>query len=289
MVFEQEGDNPNTITIPDELLEGYEDVLPSEEPENNAQDSNNDDNANNSNQDVDDVNTETTEKENEGQEDKKTEKEKSLERGLNKERKQRKEAQKKAKELEEKIKALEEANKKPEKTTLDTLIESGVEEGIAKSIASAIDNKKDNSKKLEKEIAELRFEKDLTAKSKEEGFEDIEEYADEIKELVDKGLSIEQAYYATSYDKPKTVTVNTKREIERKLEAKMQNNNAKKEILGNTNSNVGASNNSNNKVNLSKEEYAVARAAGITPEDYAAVKGMGSIKDYTNYTARKKK
>lgn len=287
MVFEQEGDNPNTITIPDELLEGYEDVLPSEEPENNAQDSNNDDNANNSNQDVDDVNTETTEKENEGQEDKKTEKEKSLERGLNKERKQRKEAQKKAKELEEKIKALEEANKKPEKTTYDSLIESGIEEGIAKSIASAIDNKKDNSKKLEKEIAELRFEKDLTAKSKEEGFEDIEEYADEIKELVDKGLSIEQAYYATSYDKPKTV--NTKREIERKLEAKMQNNNAKKQILGNTNSNVGASNNSNNKVNLSKEEYAVARAAGITPEDYAAVKRMGSIKDYTNYTARKKK
>lgn len=287
MVFEQEGDNPNTITIPDELLEGYEDVLPSEEPENNAQDSNNDDNANNSNQDVDDVNTETTEKENEGQEDKKTEKEKSLERGLNKERKQRKEAQKKAKELEERIKALEEANKKPEKTTLDTLIESGVEEGIAKSIASAIDNKKDNSKKLEKEIAELKFEKDLTAKSKEEGFEDIEEYADEIKELVDKGLSIEQAYYATSYDKPKTV--NTKREIERKLEAKMQNNNAKKQILGNTNSNVGASNNSNNKVNLSKEEYAVARAAGITPEEYAAIKGMGSIKDYTNYTARKKK
>lgn len=287
MVFEQEGDNPNMITIPDELLEGYEDVLPSEEPENDTQDSNNDDNASDSTQDVDDVNTETTEVNDKEQENEKTEKEKSLERGLNKERKQRKEAQKKAKELEERIKALEEANKKSEKTTLDTLIESGVEEGIAKSIASAIDNKKDNSKKLEEEIAELRFEKDLTAKSKEEGFEDIEEYADEIKELVDKGLSIEQAYYATSYDKPKTA--NTKREIERKLEAKMQNNNAKKQILGNTNSNVGTSSNSNHKVNLSKEEYAVARAAGITPEEYAAVKGMGSIKDYTNYTARKKK
>ena len=282
MVFEQEGDNPNMITIPDELLEGYEDVLPSEEPENDTQDSNNDDNASDSNQDVDDVNTETTEVE-----DEKSEKEKSLERGLNKERQKRKEAQKKAKELEEIIKALKEANKKPEKTTLDTLIESGMDEGVAKSIANAIDSKKDNSKKLEEEIAELRFEKDLTAKSKEEGFEDIEEYADEIKELVDKGLSIEQAYYATSYNKPKTV--NTKREIERKLEAKMQNNNAKKEILGNTNSNVGASSNSNHKVNLSKEEYAVARAAGMTPEDYAAVKGMGSIKDYTNYTARKKK
>lgn len=282
MVFEQEGDNPNMITIPDELLEGYEDVLPSEEPENDTQDSNNDDNASDSNQDVDDVNTETTEVE-----DEKSEKEKSLERGLNKERQKRKEAQKKAKELEEIIKALKEANKKPEKTTLDTLIESGMDEGVAKSIANAIDSKKDNSKKLEEEIAELRFEKDLTAKSKEEGFEDIEEYADEIKELVDKGLSIEQAYYATSYNKPKTV--NTKREIERKLEAKMQNNNAKKQILGNTNSNVGASSNSNHKVNLSKEEYAVARAAGMTPEDYAAVKGMGSIKDYTNYTARKKK
>lgn len=280
------GNSPDKITIPDELLEGFEDVISSEESGNETQDSDNND-ANNSNQEVDDVNTETTEEENEEQEDKKTEKEKSLERALNKERKQRKEAQKKAKEWEERIKALEEATKKPEKTTLDTLIESGMDEGVAKSIASAIDSKKDNSKKLEEEIAELKFERSLTAKSKEEGFEDIEEYADEIKELVDKGLSIEQAYYATSYDKPKTV--NTKREIERKIEAKMQNNNAKKEILGNTNSKVGASNNSNHKLNLSKEEYAFARMAGMTPEEYSAVKGMGSIKDYTNYTARKKK
>ena len=284
---EQEGVNNSSdvVTIPDELLEGFEDVLSSQEPENDTQDSNNSDDASNSSQDdVDTVDTDTTQGE---QANEKKKKKKSLERGLNKERKQRKEAEKKARELESRIKALEDASKKAEKSTYDTLIESGVEENIAKSIASAIDNKKDNSKELEKEIAELKFEKSLSAKSKEEGFEDIEEYADEIKELVDKGLSIEQAYYASSYDKPKTI--NTKREIESKIEAKMQNNNARKEILGNTNSNVGASTNSTKKINLSKMEYAVAKMAGMTPEEYAAVKGMDSVKDYTNYAARKKK
>lgn len=275
--------NSNVVDIPDELLEGFEDVLPSQDAENDTQDTDNEDASNSSQNDVETVDTETTQ---EFQEEK-TEKEKSLERGLNKERKQRKEAEKKAKELEQRIKALEDASKEPEKTTYDTLLESGVDESIAKSIASAIDNKKDNSKELEKEIAELKFEKSLSAKSKEEGFEDIEEYAEEIKELVDKGLSIEQAYYATSYDKPKTI--NTKREIERKIEAKMQNNNAKKEILGNSNSNVGASTNNTQKLNLSKMEYAVAKMAGMTPEEYSAVKGMNSVKDYKIYASRKKK
>lgn len=275
--------NSNVVDIPDELLEGFEDVLPSQDTENDTQDINNEEASNSSQNDVETVDTETIQ----GLQEEKTEKEKSLERGLNKERKQRKEAEKKAKELEQRIKALEDASKEPEKTTYDTLIESGVEESIAKSIASAIDNKKDNSKELEKEIAELKFEKTLSVKSKEEGFEDIEEYAEEIKELVDKGLSIEQAYYATSYDKPKAI--NTKREIERKIEAKIQNNNAKKEILGNSNSNVGTSTNNTQKLNLSKMEYAVAKMAGMTPEEYSAVKGMNSVKDYKIYASRKKK
>ena len=208
----------------------------------------------------------------------------SLQRGLNKERRLRKEAEKKNKEIEARLKALEEANKEPEKSTYDTLIEGGIDEEVAKSVAKAIDSKQTNTKGLEKEIAELRFKDSLNAKSKEVGFEDILDYADEIKDLVDKGLTIEQSYHALNYDKPQTK--NTKSEIERKLEAKMQNNNARKEMLSGINSNSGASKN-NNKVNLSATEKAIAAAAGMTVQEYEAYKNMQSNRDYTKYKGSK--
>lgn len=153
----------------------------------------------------------------------------SLKRGVNKERNLRKAAEKKNRELEERIKALEEANKTPQKTTVEELVENGVDENIAKSIAAAIDKKQDSNSELAKQLADVKFENSLTKKSKEEGFEDIIDYADEIKSLVDKGLTIEQSYYAVTYDKPKTK--DTKSEIERKVEAKLQNNQARKQIL----------------------------------------------------------
>lgn len=209
----------------------------------------------------------------------------SLQRGLNKERKLRKEAEKKNKEFEARLKALEEANKEPEKSTYDTLLEGGIDEEVAKSVAKAIDSKQSNTNALEKEIEELRFKDSLNAKSKEEGFEDILDYADEIKELVDKGLTIEQSYHAVSYDKP---TVNTKSEVERKLEAKIRNNNARKEILGNINNNSGVAQNTSSRVKLSATEKAVAAAAGISVEVYAAMKDIKSVKDYNSYKSKKK-
>lgn len=209
----------------------------------------------------------------------------SLQRGLNKERRLRKEAEKKNKEFEAKLKALEEANKEPKKSTYDTLIESGIDEDVAKSVAKAIDSNKPDNSKLEKKLADLEFKDSLNAKSKEEGFEDILDYADEIKDLVDKGLTIEQSYHAVSYDKP---SVNTKSEVERKLEAKMRNNNARKEILGNINSNSGVAQNTSSRVKLSATEKAVAAAAGMTAEEYAAMKNMDSVKDYNSYRSKKK-
>lgn len=208
----------------------------------------------------------------------------SLKRGLNKERALRKAAEKKNKEFEARLEALEKASKVEEKTTLDTLIESGVEESIAKSIAKAIDSKQTDTSKFEKEIADLKFDNSLKALSKQEGYEDIEDYADEIKDLVDKGLTIEQSYHALNYDKPQTK--NTKSEIERKLEAKMQNNNARKEMLSGINSNSGASKN-NNKVNLSATEKAIAAAAGMTVQEYEVYKNMQSNRDYTKYKGSK--
>ena len=211
----------------------------------------------------------------------------ALKRDINKERKARKDAVKRNKELEARIAALEEATKANQKTTLEELVENGVDESIAKSIAAAIDKKQSSSNEVERELADMKFKLELSEKSKESEFNDILDYEDDIKDFVDKGLSIEQAYYALNYDKKKTN--NTKSEIERKVEAKMQNNQARKEILGNINSNGGGVSVSENRPKASAIEIAAARAAGIDINDYLAAKNADSIKQYNDYKNRKTK
>lgn len=247
-------------------------VLPNVEEKDNKDD------------DVENLETDTTD----GADDSEVDEEKeSLKRGVNKERSLRKAAEKKNRELEERIKALEEKEKTPQKTTVEELIENGVDETIAKSIAKAIDSKHNFNKDLEKEIAEVRFENSLTKKSKEEGFSDILDYADEIKTLVDKGLTIEQSYYAVTYDKPKSK--DTKSEITKQVEAKMKNNQARKEIFGNINSSSGASNQSKPKIQATAEEKGIAALCGMSVEEYIAYKNMDSVKDYSAYKAKHKK
>ena len=205
-----------------------------------------------------------------------------LKKGVNAERSKRKAAEKKNRELEARIKALEEANKTPTKTTAEELIENGVDESIAKSIAKAIDSKQDGSKE---ELAELKFKLAISEAEKNPDFKDIADYADEIRTLVDKGLTVEQSYYALTGNK-KT----SKSEIERKLEVKLENKQARKEILGSANNNAGTSVNSNSKkVKATSLEIAVARAAGMSIEEYLATKEIDNVKDYNKYKESKGK
>ena len=139
----------------------------------------------------------------------------SLKRGLNAERKARKEAEKKNKEFETRLLALEKANEPKEKTTLEELVENGVDEDIAKSIAGAIDKRQSNTSKVENELRDMKFRYELSEKSKDDNFSDILDFEDEIKSLVGKGLTIEQSYYALNYKNLKSI--NTKSEIERKV------------------------------------------------------------------------
>lgn len=211
---------------------------------------------------------------------------KNLQKGVNFERKKRKEAEKKAKELQKQLESLQEAKLTPSKTTVEELVEQGVDVSIAKSIVRAIDNRKSEDTSTKKELATMKFKMDLAQKSREKGFEDIGEYEEEIKELVDKGLSLEQSYYATVYTKP---SFNTKSEIERKVEAKLQTQHARKEILGNTiHSNSESNGSINAKVNATPEEKAIAAVAGMSVEEYVAIRDMSSVKDYGAYKSRKK-
>lgn len=213
----------------------------------------------------------------------------SLKRGVNAERRARKEAERKNKELEARIAALEEAAKTRAKTTEEQLIESGIDENVAKSIANAIENRQSSSNnKFEKELSDMKFKLELSELSKEEEFNDIMDYEEDIKDLVDKGLNVEQAYYALNYKKEKNN--NTKTEIERKVEAKLQNNQARKNILGNINSGAGtALNASASKPKASAAEIAAARMAGMSINDYLAAKNSDSIKQYNEYNNRKTK
>lgn len=68
----------------------------------------------------------------------------------------------------------------------------------------------------------------------------------------------------------------------------MQNNQARKEILGNYNSSNGATTNVTKRVKLTPEEKSIAVMAGMTVQEYAAFKSMDSVKDYQKYTATKK-
>ncbi len=244
-----------TISLPNqEDIENQEDSL-----ENNSQEENNQNN-----------NLIDKDKEN-------------LKKGVNYERKLRKEAEKKNKELEEKIKALE--NNTPKKTTVDKLIEDGIDESVAKSIAEAIDDRQENQEtiQIKKELADMKFKLALSEKAKEDDFSDIQEHEDEIKELVDKGLSIEQAYFATTYKK----STNTNSEIERKVEAKMLNNQARKEILGNLNSSEEISQTDKNKPKATANEIAMANLAGISVEEYLAAKNSNSINQYNKIMNKK--
>lgn len=164
------------------------------------------------------------------------------------------------------------------------MIEGGVDPEIAKSISAAINKKDKGSEQLKKELADMKFKLELSEKSKDSEFSDILEHEDEIRPLVDKGLSVEQAYYAVNHNRVQ----NTNREIEKKVEAKLQNNQTRKEILQNINSNGGnAVKNTDSTPKATALEIAAAQMAGIDIKDYLAAKTLIRLMIMTN-TIREK-
>ena len=205
--------------------------------------------------------TEVEEQEIEEEEEKVSEKERNLLKALNAERSKRKA-------LEQQIKS-----KKTETSTYDELIKAGIDEELAKTLANAV-------AKPSKDVAELRVENEILKLSKKSGFEGIEEYADDIKSFVDKGLTVEQAYYAVSGGKK--TTKNTTAEIQRQLEAKMKNRKIKQEVL-NVEHTGGSANIVEKKQKYSSLEAAAANAAGMSIEEYLAYKNIDNAKDYEAY------
>lgn len=192
---------------------------------------------------------------------------------LNRERRLRKEAEKKAKTKQ---------NEASEQSTYQSLIEAGVDKNIAKTIVEM--NNKSNE-----EIAEIKFKNSVLELSRKNEFSDIENYVEDIKPFVDKGLTLEQAYYAVTGGKKHTRT--TEAEIKRQLEAKMLNNSKRAKALD---VDTTGSNDNNNTTTISKPKYTaleqkLAKVAGIPVEEYVAFKNISSQDDYQSYKKKKSK
>ena len=202
--------------------------------------------------------------EQETQEEKTETKESLLEKALNAQRRENKQ-------LKKEIKAMK--KKATTKSTYDTLIEQGVEEELARTLSNAIEKPDDR-------IADLQFNSDLLRVSKKPEFADIEDYSDEVRALVDKGLTIEQSYYAVTGGKKKSS--NTRSDIKRELEAKMKNHKQRADILDiDTSSNVYKP--EGERINATPAEVAAAKLAGLTIREYKAIQKIASAKEYEKY------
>lgn len=216
---------------------------------------------------LDEETEETTEEETEEVDEEETEKER-LKAALNAERKQRKALEK----------ALKKSKTSKSNSTYDELIKQGIDKEIAKTLAKAINQPNER-------MADLQFQTDLTKASKKSEFADIEKYEDEVREFVDKGLTIEQAYYAATGGKK---SANTKSDIKREVEAKFKNKQVKSTILDiDTNSTVTET--KQTKLKYSKAELLTAKEVGMTIEEYKAMQNIDNIRDYDKYQNSKTK
>lgn len=213
--------------------------------------------------DVNDINADVKEE--------KTSKESELMKALNAERAERKRLQKENKALK---------SKKQGTSTYDTLIKEGVSESLAKTLAEAIDRPGESER-----VAELEFTTALVKTSKKEEFADIEEFAEDIRPLVDKGLTMEQAYYAVTGGLKKSH--NTKSEITREVEAKLRNQKEKAKILD-IDTNTSVVEPKERRLKYTTTELAAAKMAGISIEEYKAMQGISSTKEYERYISSKK-
>lgn len=169
---------------------------------------------------------------------------------------------------------MKKAPKKEESSTYKQLVASGVDETIAKTLAETSD-------KARADVEELKFNLAISETSKKSGFEDIGEYVEEIRPFVDKGLSVEQAYYVATGERQKG---NTKAEIQRQIEAKMRNQKIKNKVQKVDTTGSASAKETNKPSSL---DVKMAKAFGMSIEDYEAFKGVESQADYQKIKNKK--
>ena len=225
--------------------------------------------------------------EEEVKEDTKDEKDSKVQ-ALDSERARRKAAEKELKELRAKLE--QEKNKEEDEKAFNSkredlrkkLLEKDVmDEEVADTILSALgDDLIKTSIASERKTKEENFDRALSELKQDEMFMDADTYKPQIRELMDKGLSIEEAYFASV---GKSRFSQMKKDLEVELEQKLLNNGDKADKID-----IGHAEEKGaiKRGKYTKREQEIARETGLTVEEvhkrYIRPGEVFSIEDMEN-------
>lgn len=218
----------------------------------------------------------------------KTEEEKPLKdskkQALDSERARRKAAEKELKELRaqleaEKVKEEDEKafNSKRDDLRKKLLEKDVMDEEVADTILSALgDDLIKTSIATERRTKEENFDKALSELKQDEMFMDADAYKPQIRQLMDKGLSMEEAYFASV---GKSRFSQMKKDLEVELEQKLLNNDEKADM---TDIGHAEEKGAIKRGKYTKREQEIARETGLSVDEVHKRSGMFSIEDFEN-------
>lgn len=208
----------------------------------------------------------------------------SIHQALDSERSRRKQAEKELKELRAKLDAEKNAKDEEEQLSKEReaykkkMLEGDlVDEEVADKLLDVfgedlIKTKLANNRRTEEE----NFEKQFNELKQDELFMDADVYKSKIRELTDKGLSMEEAYFA-SVGKGRFTQM--KKDMEVELEQKLLNNEKKADKVD-----VGhvEAKSEPKKGHYTKREQEIARETGMDVKEVHKRLGLTTIEDFVN-------
>jgi len=203
---------------------------------------------------------------------------------LDAERARRKQAERELKELKSKLDAEKQAKEDEERTKSEReaykkklLAKDNIDEEVADTILDALGEDLIKTKLAnERRQKEEDFDKVIADLKTEDMFMDADVYKPQIKELMSKGLSAEEAYFA-SVGKSKFSQM--KKDLEVEIEQKILNT---KEKAENIDVGVAESKGEVHKGSYTKREQEIARETGLTVEEVHKRSKMDSLEDFLN-------
>lgn len=178
----------------------------------------------------------------------------------------------------EKSKGADETKKK--------LDELGLDESVAETLASLISNSKSKADNVEalvnRKFRDLEFE---NLKS-DPFYSDAEEHREELEEMAEKtGMSVRQCYNALFGDKKFKLS---QAELRSQIEQEVLANIKKRQEYGNIDTTENGNTEVKSKLKLTKDEVSFAKAAGMTPAEYAAFKNAKDVSQFEKILKKKK-
>ena len=163
--------------------------------------------------------------------------------------------------------------------------DAGYDEKFIKVLKSNINKTSKKTETLENIIKQKFRDMEFKELTKDPNFEDADLYRDDIEKFMDKtGLNAEQAYLALF---GKSKLLKNKSDIEREAEQRVINNYKKKENIVIDTTDTGKQMTDKVKGKLTNDEIEIAKAAGMTPQEYYALKNSKTIEQINKVLKKK--